>query len=96
LDKAYDAQEADELLEKLGYTKHIKRQGQSDEPGIGEVVYPARRWKVERSISWLNNMGKLAGALGEEGGELPRAVVVSRCAHHLPTDSFGIGSKLAF
>jgi putative transposase len=59
LDKAYDAEEADELLEKLGYTGHIKRRGQSDEPGVGEVIYPARRWKVERSISWLNNMRKL-------------------------------------
>lgn len=60
LDKAYDAEEADELLEELGYTEHIKRQGESeDEPGVGEPVYPARRWKVERSISWMNNMRKL-------------------------------------
>ncbi len=59
LDKAYDAQEADELLEALGYTGHIKRRGEGDEPGVGEPVYPARRWKVERSISWLNNMRKL-------------------------------------
>jgi putative transposase len=59
LDKAYDAEEAEELLEELGYTGHIKRRGQSDEPGVGEVIYPARRWKVERSISWLNNMRKL-------------------------------------
>jgi hypothetical protein len=60
LDKAYDAEEADLLLEELGYIGHIKRPGESDDPGIGEVVYPARRWKVERSISWaLNNMRKL-------------------------------------
>lgn len=59
LDKAYDAEEAELLLEELGYTGHIKRQGEKEEPGIGEVVYPARRWKVERSISWLNNMRKL-------------------------------------
>jgi putative transposase len=59
LDKAYDAEEADLLLEELGYIGHIKRRGESDDPGIGEVVYPARRWKVERSISWLNNMRKL-------------------------------------
>lgn len=59
LDKAYDAKEADELLEELGYTGHVKRRGQSDEPGVGEVIHPARRWKVERSISWLNNMRKL-------------------------------------
>lgn len=59
LDKAYDAQEADELLEALDYVEHIKRRGEDDVPGVGEVVYPARRWKVERSISWLNNMRKL-------------------------------------
>jgi len=35
-----------------------------------------------------------ARALGEESGELPWAVVVSRRAHHLPTDNFGIGSNL--
>ena len=59
LDKAYDAEEADLLLEELGYTGHIKRRGENDAPGVGEPVYPARRWKVERSISWLNNMRKL-------------------------------------
>ena len=59
LDKAYDAEEADELLEALGYVGHIKRRGEDDVPGVGELLYPARRWKVERSISWLNNMRKL-------------------------------------
>jgi putative transposase len=62
LDKAYDAEEADELLDELGYTGHIKRQGESEsasESGVGEPVHPARRWKVERSISWMNNMRKL-------------------------------------
>jgi len=59
LDKAYDAEEADRLVEELGYTGHIKRRGQNDEPGVGEPVYPARRWKVERSISWFENMRKL-------------------------------------
>jgi putative transposase len=58
-DKAYDAEEADLLLEELGYTGHIKRRGEDAVPGIGEPIYPARRWKVERSISWLNNMRKL-------------------------------------
>jgi hypothetical protein len=46
LDKTYDAEEADELLSELGYTGHIKRQGEADEdaePGVGEPVYPARR-----------------------------------------------------
>jgi putative transposase len=60
LDKAYDAEDADDLLDDLGYTGHVKRRGEEEsEPGVGEPVHPARRWKVERSISWLNNMRKL-------------------------------------
>lgn len=72
LDKAYDAEDTDELLDELGYTGHVKRQNRSEEDeetgsagrknsdgGIGEPVYPPRRWKVERSISWSNNMRKL-------------------------------------
>ncbi|MFB6248000.1 MAG: transposase [Salinibacter sp.] len=76
MDKAYDAEDTDELLDELGYTGHVKRQNRSEEnseedsetgsadqqnseAGIGEPVYPPRRWKVERSISWTNNMRKL-------------------------------------
>jgi putative transposase len=59
LDKAYDYAEIDQLLASLGYVAHIKRRGQDDREGIGEPTYPPRRWKVERTISWLNNMRKL-------------------------------------
>jgi putative transposase len=59
LDKAYDYDEIDKLVAAHGYIAHIKRRGQSDQPGVGETVYPPRRWKVERTISWLNNMRKL-------------------------------------
>jgi transposase len=59
LDKAYDDQKMDGFLHNLGYITHVKRRGQDDIPGIGEPIYPARRWKVERTISWLNNMRKL-------------------------------------
>jgi putative transposase len=59
LDKAYDYDEIDQLVAKLGYVAHIKRRGQKDQPGIGEPIYPPRRWKVERTISWINNMRKL-------------------------------------
>jgi len=72
LDKAYDAKETDELLDGPGYTGHVKRQNRSEEDketgtssqqdsepiGIGEPTCPPRRWKVERSISWANNMRK--------------------------------------
>lgn len=59
LDKGYDFAEIDCLLKKLGYIAHIKRCGQDDTVGLGESVHPPRRWKVERTISWLNNMRKL-------------------------------------
>jgi putative transposase len=59
LDKGYDYAEIDQLVTAHDYVAHIKRRGESDQPGIGEVVYPARRWKVERTISWINNMRKL-------------------------------------
>lgn len=59
LDKAYDDHEMETFLQEQGYITHVKQRGEEDEPGIGEPVYPPRRWKVERTISWLNNMRKL-------------------------------------
>lgn len=59
LDKGYDYEEIDHLLASLGYEAHIKRRGQEERAGLGEATYPPRRWKVERTISWLNNMRKL-------------------------------------
>ena len=59
LDKAYAAKETDERLRRMKLIGHVKQPGEVSEPGVGEPVYPARRWKVERSISWLNNMRKL-------------------------------------
>ena len=79
LDKAYDAEEAERLLEELDYEGHIKRRGHSDEPGVGKSVYPARRWS------------KLRARWEKKGGKLPGSVAASRRAHHLSPDSFGIG-----
>src|SRR6266508_2744576 len=59
LDKGYDYATIDGLLASLGYTAHIKRRGQIDQRGIGETNTPPRRWKVERTISWMNDMRKL-------------------------------------
>lgn len=59
LDKAYHDQKMEAFLEKREYISHIKQRGEADEPGLGEPVHPPRRWKVERTISWLNNMRKL-------------------------------------
>ena len=38
------AEDANELLDELGYTGHTKRRGEEEnEPGVGEPVHPARR-----------------------------------------------------
>lgn len=58
-DKAYDAVDLREFVVLKGYTPHIKhnkRRGkdpESLEMGLGEVTHPARRWVVERTLSWL-------------------------------------------
>ncbi len=67
LDKAYEAASTDKLLAEMKIIGHVKRKGETSEPGIGEPVYPARRWKAERSISWLNNMRKLRTRWSKKG-----------------------------
>src|SRR3954469_20984517 len=54
LDKGYDSAQVRELLEELGYTAHIK--ARNEEAAEVRVIpgYRARRWKVERTHSWLN------------------------------------------
>ena len=58
-DKAYDAEDLREFAASAGYIPHIKKKrpskgaGHSSEEDSGKEVYPARRWKVERTISWL-------------------------------------------
>lgn len=48
LDKAYDAEDIDAFLGDLDYITHIKRRGETDEPGVGEPIYPPRRWNPAR------------------------------------------------
>lgn len=58
-DKAYDSDDLREFVDSAGYIEHIKvnpRQKGSERPSSEESskrVYPARRWIVERTISWL-------------------------------------------
>ena len=59
LPKAYDASDVREFAASEGYTTHIKvnpRQKGSERSlseDSSKSVYPARRWIVERTISWL-------------------------------------------
>lgn len=56
-DAAYDSADVRDFVVLEGYTPHIKsnrRRGKKPEPrGLGETTYPARRWVVERTLSWL-------------------------------------------
>lgn len=54
LDKGYDNQPAREVVERHGYTPHIRRIGEEKKDAEGEKRYPARRWVVERTLGWLS------------------------------------------
>lgn len=59
LDKGYDYPEIRELVERWGYTAHIRSRG--EEATAKECIpgYRARRWVVERTHSWLNRFRRL-------------------------------------
>jgi putative transposase len=58
-DRAYDAADVHEFVSEAGYEAHIKHRRRRNEPvaaeegGPGEHRHPARRWVVERTLSWL-------------------------------------------
>jgi transposase len=58
-DKAYDSEDLREFAASAGYIAHIKvntrRQGGENptEEDSTSKIHPARRWVVERTISWL-------------------------------------------
>lgn len=58
-DKGYDYPEVQQFVKDQGYQSHIKHRRRRGEPKReecpipGEVSYPARRWVVEATFSWL-------------------------------------------
>jgi putative transposase len=58
-DRAYDSEDVHEFIEAAGYEGHIKHRRRRNEPvldptaGLGEAAHPARRWVIERTLSWL-------------------------------------------
>jgi putative transposase len=54
LDKGYDNAPTQQVVEAQGYIAHIRRIGEEKIDATGEKRQPARRWVVERTISWLN------------------------------------------
>lgn len=54
LDKGYDNAPSRLALEERGYIEHIRPIGlEKVDEKTGEKTYPARRWVVERTFSWL-------------------------------------------
>jgi putative transposase len=53
LDKGYDNAPSRAVVEALGYVAHIKRIGEEKLSESPEVIHPARRWVVERTLAWL-------------------------------------------
>lgn len=97
-DKAYDSEDVREFVALKGYEAHIKvnprrkKAGDSDDehpavPGENDLVaeeqvYPARRWVVERTISWLNKRQSLRTRWSKKAGNW-LALVQLACAHIL-------------
>jgi transposase len=58
-DRGYDAADVHEFVLGAGYVPHIKHRRRRGEPLApvgdipGEASFPARRWVVERTFSWL-------------------------------------------
>src|SRR5215207_7701574 len=58
-DKGYDYEDVRAFVEQARYIAHIKHRRRRGEPVIeacpipGETQHPARRWVVERTLSWL-------------------------------------------
>jgi len=97
-DKAYDAEDLREFLASAGYEAHIKvnprRKGLAEGGGgsaehppnssdkSSKRIHPARRWIVERTISWLVKRRSLRTRWAKKA-ENWLALVELACAHIL-------------
>jgi transposase len=54
LDKGYDNPSGEAAALVYGYVPHIRRIGEERLDGRGRKSRPARRWRVERCLSWWN------------------------------------------
>jgi putative transposase len=91
-DKAYDATDVREFVASEGYTAHIKanlrRAGRPNDEDVQEnerapeKTHPARRWVVERTISWLTKRRGLRTRWSKKS-ENWLALVRFACAHVL-------------
>lgn len=85
-DAAYDSADVRDFVVLEGYTPHIKanrRRGKMPEPqGLGETTHPARRWVVERTLSWLTKRRSIRTRWAKKKSNW-LAFVQFACAHIL-------------
>ena len=86
-DKAYDSTDIREFVTLAGYTPHIKPNKRNSkkkpEPrGLGETTYPARRWVVERTLSWVTKRRSIRTRWSKKSANW-LALVQLACAHIL-------------
>lgn len=88
-DKAYDSEDLREFAASAGYITHIKKKRASkdaehslQEDSPKNKIYPARRWMVERTISWLSKRRSLRTRWSKKAGNW-LALVQLACAHIL-------------
>jgi transposase len=58
-DKGYMGEKARQVMVERGYTPHVLQRGEEVERKKKNPGYKPRRWKVERTHSWLNRYRKL-------------------------------------
>jgi putative transposase len=87
-DKAYDSEDLREFAASEGYIAHIKVNSRSKggknptEDDLPSKIHPARRWIVERTISWLTKRRSLRTRWAKKA-ENWLALVQLACAHIL-------------
>lgn len=59
LDKAYVGDEVEELADEFGFTLHVRPRGEEAKLIKKNARFKARRWVVERTISWLNRFRRI-------------------------------------
>jgi len=58
-DKGYAGKPAREAIEARNYIPHVRPRGEENQAKKRNPRYKARRWVVERTLSWLNRYRKL-------------------------------------
>lgn len=87
-DRAYDSTDVHQFVLNAGYTPHIKHRRRRGEPPApigdvpGEARFPARRWVVERTFSWLVKRRSLRTRWCKKAANW-LALVQLACAHIL-------------